>query len=142
MARLSPAAELPTLWTTPDDLWQEFILPILREHDPEPHTGRPRTDQRKALDGIIFILRSGCQWNALPRHFGSDSAVHRTFQRWVKLGIFQMIWAALVAYARPLGLVEFEWQSSDTSMGKARFRGAHRAQTRQIGPNRGQNAAC
>lgn len=142
MARLSPAAELPTIWTTPDDLWQEFILPILQEHDPQPHTGRPRTDQRKALDGIIFILRSGCQWNYLPRHFGSDSAVHRTFQRWVKLGIFQMIWAALVAYARPLGLVEFDWQSSDTSMGKARFRGIKAAQTPRIGPNRAQNAAC
>ena len=51
MARLSPAAELPTIWTTPDDLWQEFILPILRQHDPEPRTGRPRTDPRKALEG-------------------------------------------------------------------------------------------
>jgi len=142
MARLSPAAELATIWTTPDDLWQEFILPILRKHDPEPHTGRPRTDQRKALDGIIFIMRSGCQWNMLPRQYGSDSAVHRTFQRWVSLGIFQRIWAALIAYARPLGLVDFEWQTSDTSMGKARFRGAHRVQTRQIGPNRARNAAC
>ena len=142
MARLSPAAELPTIWTTPDDLWQEFILPILRQHDPEPRTGRPRTDPRKALDGIIFIMRSGCQWNALPRHFGSDSAVHRTFQRWVRLGIFRMIWAALVAYARPLGLVEFEWQSSDTSMGKARLGGTKRAQIRPIGPSRARNAAC
>jgi putative transposase len=142
MARLTPAAALPTIWTTPDDLWQEFILPILREQDPEPRTGRPRTDPRKALDGIIFIMRSGCQWNALPRHFGSDSAVHRTFQRWVRLGIFRAIWAALVAYARPLGLVEFEWQSSDTSMGKARFGGTERAQIRPTGPSRARNAAC
>ena len=46
-------------------------------------------DQRKALDGIIFINRTGCQWNALPRQFGSDSSVHRTYQRWVALGLFQ-----------------------------------------------------
>ena len=143
MARLSPAAaELPTIWITPDDLWQEFILPILREHDPEPYTGRPRTDQRKALDGIIFILRSGCQWNHLPREYGSDSAVHRTFQRWVSLGIFRMIWATLADYARRLGLVDFDWQSSDTSSGKARFRGAHRAPTPRIGPNPAPSAAC
>ena len=56
MARIEVAAELPTVWETPDDLWEQFIVPLLREHDPEPRTGRPRTDQRKALDGIIFIL--------------------------------------------------------------------------------------
>jgi hypothetical protein len=53
MARLEPAARLPTIWTTPDDLWEHFILPLLREHDPEPRTGRPRIDQRKAFDGVI-----------------------------------------------------------------------------------------
>lgn len=141
MARLEAAAELPTIWTTPDDLWDQFILPLLREHDPEPRTGRPRIDQRKALDGILFILRSGCQWNALPRQFGSDSSVHRTYQRWVGLGLFQKIWAALVEYARKLGLVDWDWQSSDTSSGKARFRGRTADPTRQIGPNRARNAA-
>ena len=40
MARITPAAELPTVWTVPDDLWHGFIVPILKEHDPEPRTGR------------------------------------------------------------------------------------------------------
>lgn len=124
MTRLEPVAKLPTIWNVPDDLWQEFILPLLRNHDPEPRTGRPRTDQRKALDGIIFIMRSGCQWNHLPREFGSDSAVHRTYQRWVRLGVFRKLWAELVRYARRRGLVDFDWQSSDTSSGKARKKGA------------------
>jgi putative transposase len=141
MARISPAAELPTIWTVPDDLWHGFIVPILNTHDPEPPTGRPRIDQRKAFDGVIFILRSGCQWNRLPAEFGNDSSVHRTFQRWVRRGVFQKLWAALVAYARSLGLVDFDWQSADCAMGKARFRGVNPAQTPRIGPNRAPNAA-
>jgi len=141
MARIEVAAELPTVWETPDDLWEQFIVPLLREHDPEPRTGRPRTDQRKALDGIIFILRSGCQWNRLPEKFGCDSSVHRTFQRWVGLGIFEKIWAALMEYARKLGLIDWDWQSSDTSMGKARFRGINRARIQRIVRNPAQNAA-
>jgi len=110
MARITPAAELPTLWTVPDDLWRGFIVPILKKHDPEPPTGRPRIDQRRAFDGILFILRSGCQWNRLPREFGNDSSVHRTFQRWVRLGIFQKLWTALVSYGRRLA-----WSSSTGS---------------------------
>lgn len=141
MARITPAAELPTVWTVPDDLWHGFIVPILKKYDAEPHTGRPRINQRRAFDGIIFILRSGCQWNRLPTEFGNDSSVHRTFQRWVRLGIFQKLWTALVAYARRLGLVEFDWQSADCSMGKARFRGITSAKTPRIGPNRAPNAA-
>ena len=39
------------------------------------------------LDGIIFRMRSGCQWNRLPRELGDDSTIHRTFQRWVELGV-------------------------------------------------------
>jgi putative transposase len=139
MARITPAAELPTVWNIPDELWHGFIEPLLKRHDPEPATGRPRIDQRKALDGIIFILRSGCQWNRLPREFGSDSSVHRTFQRWVSLGLFEKIWAALVEHARRLGLVDFEWQSADCAMGKARFRGRRRDATPRIAANPGSN---
>lgn len=141
MARIQPAAELPTILTVPDDLWHGFIVPILKKHDPEPRTGRPRIDQRQAFNGIIFILRSGCQWNYLPKEFGNDSSVHRTFQRWVRLGIFQKLWTALVAYARRLGLVDFQWQSADCSMGKARYGGITSAKTPRIGPNRARSAA-
>lgn len=141
MAHLEPAAELPTIWTVPDDLWYEFIVPILKQHDPEPPTGRPRIDQRKAFDGILFILRSGCQWNRLPKQFGNDSSVHRTYQRWVALGVFQKLWAALARYARTLGLVDFGWQSADCATGKARFRGRQAERTPRIGPNRARNGA-
>ena len=141
MAQINPAAELPTLWTVPDDLWDEFVQPLLIELDPPPRMGRPRIDQRQALNGIIYILRSGCQWNALPKEFGSDSSVHRTYQRWVKLGLFKRVWSALAQYGRKLGMVDFGWQSSGSSMGKARFRGIARDPVPPIAPSRARSEA-
>ena len=58
---------LETLWECPDRLWAR-IAPILREDAPTPpksHGGRQRIDWRAAFNGIIFRLRSGCQWNHL-----------------------------------------------------------------------------
>ncbi len=126
----------PTIWKVPDELWEQ-IEPILREHDPPKPTGRPRIDPRAALDAIIFRMRSGCQWNQLPAEFPDDSSVHRTFQRWVQLSIFDSIWAQLVRECEELGGVNWEWQAVDTSMGKARFGGTKSAPTPLIEPSRG-----
>jgi transposase len=114
---------LPTIWPTPDELW-EIIEPILTEHDPPKSTGRPRIGQRAALDAIIFRMRSGCQWNQLSEEFPDDSSVHRTFQqRWVELGMLDLIWERLIEECEELGGVNFEWQAADGAMGKARFGG-------------------
>jgi transposase len=124
MARRKRAMEpLPTIWNCPDELWDNIVLPTLHELDPEPHTGRPRIDQRKALDGIIFQMRSGCQWNHLPKEFGDDASIHRTFQRWIALGVLERIWAKLVETCDELGAVDWIWQSADAALGKARFGG-------------------
>jgi len=113
---------LPTIWRVTDDLWAK-IEPILAEYDPPKRVGRKRIDQRRALDAIIYRLRSGVQWNQLPKEFGDDSSVHRTLQRWVELGVFERIWAALVEECEELGGVNWEWQAADTAMGKARLGG-------------------
>ena len=73
---------LPTIWLLPDELWAR-VEPVLLRRYPLAKTGRPRTDLRRVLDGIIYRLRSGVQWNQLPREFGDDSTVHRWFQRFV-----------------------------------------------------------
>jgi putative transposase len=109
---------LPTLWEVPDQLW-ERIKPLLDELDPPKHTGRPREDARLILNAIIFRFRTGCQWNHIPSVYGDDSTIHRTFQRWQRLGLFQRIWAALVEECEELGQIDWQWQSADTAMGKA-----------------------
>lgn len=114
--------ELPTIWRVPDELWA-IIEPILAEDDPPKRTGRPRINAREALDALIYRLRSGVQWNQLPREFPDDSSVHRTLQRWVALGIFDRIWAEVVTRCDELGGVDWEWQAADSMMGKARLGG-------------------
>jgi putative transposase len=123
---------LPTIWEVSDELWN-IIQPILNVLDPPAKTGRKRIDPRKAFDGIIYQMRTGCQWNVLPRRFGDDSSVHRTFQRWVRLGVLPAIWAKLVEDCEELDGVDWQWQSADGAMGKARFGGATSVVTPQIG---------
>ena len=60
---------LETIWEIPDDLWEKIA--VLFAAEPKS-TGRRRADQRQMLNGIIFRMRSGCQWNHLPKELGSD----------------------------------------------------------------------
>lgn len=120
--------DLPTIWEVPDALW-ERLAPIIAEVDPPKPTGRPRIDARRALEAIVFRLRSGCQWNHLPTDLPDDSSVHRTFQRWIALGVFERIWAVLVDACDELGGVDWEWQAADGAMGKARLGGTSSAPT-------------
>ena len=113
---------LPTVWRVPDELWAQ-IRPILDQYDPAKRRGRKRVDLRRALDGIIYRLRSGVQWNQLPREFGDDSSVHRTLQRWVRLKVFDRIWAVLQSESDELGGVDWDWQAADAALGKARCGG-------------------
>ncbi len=113
---------LDTIWEVSDHLWEQ-IWPVILEIDPPKFTGRKRADPREMLNGIIYRMRSGCQWNHLPKELGDDSTIHRTFQRWVELGVLHGIWADLVEGCEELGGVNWEWQSADCAMGKARLGG-------------------
>jgi putative transposase len=118
--------ELATIWQVSDDLWT-VMAPILRELAPPKATGRPRVEARATLDAIVFRLRSGCHWNQLPERFPDDSSGHRTFQRWVRLGVFERIGSTLVQAGAELGGVDWEWQAVDGAMGTARLGGTSSA---------------
>jgi putative transposase len=115
-------APLDTIWEVSDELWQR-IEPLLLEDAPPKPTGRPRALWRPLVNGILFRLRSSCQWNRLPKQFGDDSTIHRWFQRWCRRGVFAKIWAVLVDACAELGGVHWDWQSADGRLGKARFGG-------------------
>jgi len=87
-------------WTISDEFWEAIKDEIpKKERAPEKHyvhapgKGRKPMPARKALEGIFYVLRMGCQWKALPRAYGSGSTVHRTFQNWLAAGFFEKIWA-------------------------------------------------
>lgn len=105
-------------WRIPDEMWTH-IEPLLPSARPHPKGGRPLAPARPCMDGIFYLLRTGCQWKALPRCFGAASTVHDRFQDWRAHGVFSRLWAmGLVEYDACLG-PEWEWQSMDGAMTKA-----------------------
>jgi putative transposase len=113
---------LGTIWEVPDPLWQR-ILPLLQAFWPTKASGRHHADWRQALNGIIFRMRSGCQWEQLPRKFGPKSTVHDWFQRWCSGGVMHRLWEELAKECDALGAVDWQWQAADGRLGKARFGG-------------------
>lgn len=73
----------------------DLLATLLPGHPVKPKGGRPPTNQRKAIGGIFWILDNGAKWKDLPAQFGSKSAVHRSFARWVKMGAFEALLAAI-----------------------------------------------
>jgi putative transposase len=114
--------ELPTIWEVPEPLWCIF-WEILSKAYPAKRRGRRRCSFRLILNTVIYRIRSGIQWNHLPKELGDDSTTHRWFQRWCKDGIFERIWAVLIEQCEELGAVDWAWQAADGRMGKARFGG-------------------
>ena len=134
---------LPTIWEVPDHFWLR-ILPILEEFWPAKPTGRHHANWRTALNGIIFRMRSGCQWDQLPRKFGPKSTVHDWFQRWCAGGVMQAdLGRSWSPSATNLGAVDWQWQSADGRLGKARFGGEKGGQKPHGSREKGhQEVAC
>ena len=109
---------IPTIWQMPDDLWL-IVQHVLPRDELQPSRGRPWLPPRRVLDGVLYVLRTGCQWKAVPREFGSGSTVHRRFQRWVEQGVWEAMWRLLLQYYDAARSLEWTWQSADASLHKA-----------------------
>ena len=148
-----PAAEAaptpksdPTIWAVDDALWAE-LEPILRVEKVRKKPGRPRRDDRAIFDGLIWLARTGSQWQELPRRFGPKSTVHARFAEWVASGALERAWAVLLrAYDDAVGL-DWDWQAADGCIVKAPFgkkggraRRRPRGATPPIGGNPAPNA--
>ena len=97
----------------PDELWDE-IKKILPKEKSSKTVGRPIIPYRKVLDGILYVLRTGCQWKMLPKEYGSGSTCHRRFQQWNDMSIFKKIWIKqLKIYDEIIG-INWTWQSIDS----------------------------
>jgi len=108
----------PTIWRVDDALWT-YLAPLLRVDKPRKKPGRPRRDDRQILDGILWLLRTGAQWSALPPAFGPKSTCHARFQEWVATCAFARAWTLLLnAYDGLVGL-ELTWQAADGCLTKA-----------------------
>jgi len=125
---------LPTIWRVPDELWA-IAEPILRPAE-HPKGGRPWMDTRRALDGVLYVLRTGCQWRALPREFGPATTVHDRFQRWVESLALERLWeACLRRYGEEQG-IQWAWQAADGCLVKAPLPPQRAPRRRRSGPTR------
>ena len=71
----------------PDELWRR-IEGSIPKHPRDPRGGRTRMPDRIVMSGILYRLRTGCQWDAIPREFGSGSTCYRRFVEWQDSGVF------------------------------------------------------
>jgi len=127
-------------WRIPDALWDqmEVLLPPRPKHPLGCHN--PRVPDRDAMNGILFVLRTGCQWNALNGSgICSCSSAYRRFREWTSAGVFLEFWRmGLVNYDGLKGL-DWSWTSMDGAMTKAPLGGEkHRTQPDGSGEERNE----
>jgi transposase len=103
----------PTILRVPDELWDK-IKNILPKEKPLRTVGRPIIPYIKVIDGILHVLRTGCQWKMLPKEYGSGSTCHRRFQKWNSLDIFKKSWIKLLKIYDDCIGINWTWQSIDS----------------------------
>ena len=72
--------------------------------------GRPVVPFRRVLDGILYVLRTGCQWKMLPKEYDSGSTSHRRFQRWILSKVFHKLWVRLLEIYDDIKGIKWTWQ--------------------------------
>ena len=126
----------------PDELWS-IIEPILPPDKPPGANGRPRVRNRTVLNGILYVLRTGCQWKMVPRQYGSGSTCHLRFQTWARAGIFERVWRACLNDYDDLHGIDWRFQSLDSATVSAPVKGGtKREKTLRTGANWVPNGTC
>ena len=114
-------------WEVTDEFWvrAQALLPVRQRPSDRTYLrraggGRKPKDARLVFEAIVYVLRTGCQWKALPaERFGSASAIHARFLQWERAGFFQALWQAGLAEYDELQGIAWQWQSIDGAMMKA-----------------------
>lgn len=100
-----------------DELW-EVIEPLLPEEQPKPKGGRPRTiDDRAALTGILFVLKSGIPWEMLPQEMGCGSGMTcwRRLKEWNEAGVWERLHQRLLDRLGEADQIDWERASLDSA---------------------------
>ena len=105
-------------WELPEAVWQlmEPLLPVRNAT-----RGRPRTvDLQRIAAGVFYVLRTGLQWQALPREqFGPATTVYYYFRQWQDAGVFEELWRQALELFDFAEGIDWEWLSVDGAMRKA-----------------------
>jgi transposase len=98
-----------------DDQW-ERLKPLV----PGGGKGKrgPRTDNRRFLNALLWMARSGARWRDLPERFGGHQTVKRRYYRWIEMGVLDTMFEALAREAN------MEWLMIDSTIVRAHSQAA------------------
>jgi transposase len=97
-----------------DELWA-LVAPLLPPEPPKPKGGRPRLPDRACLTGIIFVLKSGIQWEMLPQEMGCGSGMScwRRLRDWHEVGVWDALHRTLLDRLGEAGQIDWSRASLD-----------------------------
>jgi len=95
-----------------DDQWR-LVQPFLPPR--EKRRGKPRADDRRTINAVLYVLITGCRWMDLPHKYGDEVTAWRRLRRWEEQGVWRRVMDALVAKGYSSGVVEMAALSIDSS---------------------------
>jgi transposase len=113
-----------------DDVRWKMIEPLL---PPKAKEGKPRFDDRTVVNGILYVLVTGCRWVDLPKKYGDDSTANRRLRNWERLGVWKRIMYALITEGYAKGIISMKELSIDSSTVAAKKGGRRSATTATTG---------
>ena len=132
----------------PDELWAE-VARLLPPERPKPKGGRPPVLDRKALTGIVFVLKTGIPWEFLPQEMGCGSGMTcwRRLRDWHQAGVWEELHAVLLERLAEADQIDWSRASVDSASVPAPHapKGARRSgprrwgRTRRTGASRGRS---
>ena len=128
MKRSEPKSTVNPAYLPSEELWLA-LQPLLPAEKPKPRGGRTRVDDYKLFQAIFYVLRTGIQWQALPRQLAAHSTAHDRYQEWVAAGVFGELWHLGLLQNQVEGNLDWEWQCIDSASSKAPLGG------QAVGPN-------
>ena len=94
-----------------DEQWA-FLPPLL---PPKARTGRPRADDRRIINGILYVLITGCRWPDRPRRYGAYPTAWRRHKELQEKGVWEKIFRALLDWGDAEGKVAVEEVGVDST---------------------------
>lgn len=109
-----------------DAMWAR-VQPLLPRRVPNPKGGRPWADDRGCFAGIVYALRNGIRWNAMPACFPSGVTCWRRHRDWSAAGVWPRVWAAVLAELDRAGRLDTSELFLDATFAEDRTGGSARA---------------
>jgi len=127
-----------------DELWTQVEPLLPPEPEPSPLGGRPRVTNRQAFTGVVFVLKTGIPWQALPSEMGcgSGSTCWRRFAEWTQLAVWSKLHALLLSQLGKAGVINLERAVIDSASVRAVFGGRTPVRTRRTARKLAVSGIC